>query len=415
MTDSKRSLFNLDWWVIQKRVVYLAIFAFVCALFAGGAWLYVWKYGNPFKSIAAVTDMPAGARFISLEGDVRVIRASTREAVTANSQTQLYPGDTVQTQADGRARITLADGSTLVVRPNSTVIVRDNTSGDDGHKTNVRVAVDRGQINVRTEDQPEGTRNVVETPKTQNQLASQTGASFGVNPEEQTEEIRVGAGQVQTSTTNGEQTVIRAGDYVAVNPSGTLGPKQKLLDVPVPVSPHDVEKIFVGGNGGANVSLRWQRPAMGSAAQYRVEVATSPFFVAEGKVIERDQLVATEFNATDLRPGVYFWRVRARASSGQMSEWSEPLKFIVAPQGNGDEVPVNNLAAQYLGGNVYLIRGQAPPGTTIRVAGRETLTDSREAFQIQITANEGVRETVLEAHDPQGNRSQYKVALSRGG
>ncbi|HMF58286.1 MAG TPA: FecR domain-containing protein, partial [Pyrinomonadaceae bacterium] len=377
--------------------------------------LYVWKYGNPFKNIAAATNLPAGARFISLEGDVRVIRSSTRESIAANSQTQLYPGDTVQTQADGRARITLADGSTLVVRPNSTVIVRDNTSGDDGHKTNVRVAVDRGQINVRTEDQAEGTRNVVETPKTQNQLAAQTGATFGVNPEEQTEEIRVGAGQIQTVTSNGEQTVIRAGDYVAVNPSGTLGPKQKLLDVPVPVSPRDVERIFVSANGAANVTLRWQRPAVGTPAQYRVEVATSPFFVAEGKVIERDQLVATEFNATDLRPGVYFWHVRARAGTGQMSDWSEPLKFMVAPQGTGDQVPVSNLSAQYLGGNVYLIRGQAPPGTTIRVSGRETLTDSREAFQLQIAAGEGVREAMIEAHDTQGNRSQYKVALSRGG
>ncbi len=406
---------NFEWWVIQKRMVYLLVSALIALVLAGGAWAYVWKYGNPFKNIASTQNLPAGARFISLEGDVRVIRATTRETVAANSQTQLYPGDTVQTQADGRARITLADGSTLVVRPNSTVIVRDNTSGDDGHKTNVRVAVDRGQINVRTEDQPEGTRNVVETPKTQNQLASQTGASFGVNPEEQTEEIRVGAGQVQTTTSNGEQTIIHAGDYVAVNPSGTLGPKQKLLDVPVPFAPRDVERIFVGANGAANVTLKWQRPSMGTPAQYRVEVATSPFFVTEGKVIERDQLVATEFNATDLRPGVYFWRVRARATSGQMSDWSEPLKFMVAPQGTGDQVPVSNLSAQYLGGNVYLIRGQAPPGTTIRVSGRETLTDSREAFQLQITAGEGAREAVVEAHDPQGNRSQYKVALLRGG
>ena len=99
-----------------------------------------------------------------------------------------------------------------------------------------------------------------------------------------------------------------------MNPSGTVS-RQKLLDVPSPSEPHDLEKVFVGANGSASVSLKWQRPSSGTPAYYRVEVATSPFFVADGKVIERDQLVATEFSASDLRPGVYFWRVRATAES----------------------------------------------------------------------------------------------------
>ena len=93
----------------------------------------------------------------------------------------------------------MADGSTLVVRPNSTIIIRDNASDDDGKKTNVHVVVDSGQMSVRTEKQPEGTNNVVETPKTTNKIGEQTGASFGVNPEG-TEEIRVNIGAVETQT-----------------------------------------------------------------------------------------------------------------------------------------------------------------------------------------------------------------------
>ena len=71
-------------------------------LHVAGAAVYVYKYGNPFKNIAEVKHS-AGARFISFEGDVRVIRAATRENIPANSDTELYPGDTVQTQASGRA------------------------------------------------------------------------------------------------------------------------------------------------------------------------------------------------------------------------------------------------------------------------------------------------------------------------
>jgi hypothetical protein len=385
-------------------------FVIACFLVAGAA-VYVWLYGNPLKNVGANTKSPAGARFISYEGDVRVIRAATRETITASSDTELYPGDTVQTQASGRARISMADGSTLVVRPNSTIVVRDNTSSDGGRKPNVKVAVESGQMYVRTEQQPEGTTHIVETPKTKNKVGDQTGVSFGVNPDDNTEEIRVNTGVVETTNPAGEKTALHGGEYVSVNPSGTLS-RQKLLEVPVPSAPRDLEKVMIGGNGSASVTLRWLRPQAGTASYYRVEVATSPFFVADGKVIERDQLVATEFSASDLRPGVYFWRVRGTAPSGQTSDWSEAQKFVVATRGTGSQVPVTNLTAELLGGNIYLVRGKAEPGTTIKISGREAIVPTDGNFQLQITAA-GSNEVIVHAQDPQGNGSQYKLSLGR--
>ena len=412
MVRNKTSHFAFDWWIIQKRFVYLVIAIFMLCGLAAGAAVYVYKYGNPFRNVAVVNH-PAGARFISFEGDVRVIRSATREMIPANADTELYPGDTVQTQASGRARIGLADGSTLLVKPNSTIIVRDNARADDGKKTNVHVIVDSGQLSVRTEQQADGVTNVVETPKTKNTVGEKTSASFGVNAEG-TEEIRVSTGAIETTNSAGEKTSIREGEYVSVNNSGRLSPAQKLLDVPLPARPHDREQVFVGPNGAASVALKWQRPQSGTPSYYRVEVATSPFFVADGKVIERDQLVATEFGASDLRPGVYFWRVRATAASGQTSDWSEPEKFyVVASGGNGSTVAVSNLTAVHLGGDVYIIRGTTLPGTNVRISGRETPALADGTFQIQITAPATVRDVNVQASDSQGNTSNYRVALTR--
>ncbi|HKO99450.1 MAG TPA: FecR domain-containing protein [Pyrinomonadaceae bacterium] len=411
----KTNRFAFDWWVVQKRIVYLIVAILLASGLAAGAALYVWKYGNPLAKVGSGIKSTAGARFVSFEGDVRVIRAATRETIAPGTDTELYPGDTVQTQASGRARVSMADGSTLLVRPNSTIIIRDNASGgDDGKKTNVHVVVDSGQMSVRTEQQPEGTNNVVETPKTKNRIGEQTGASFGVNPEG-TEEIRVNLGAVETQNRSGEKTTLRGGEYVSVNPSGTISRPQKLLEMPLPSQPANLERVFVGANGSATVSLKWLRPQSGAAAFYRVEVATSPFFVTDGKVIERDQLASNEFTASDLRPGVYFWRVRATASTGQASDWSEPQKFVVATRGTGSSVPVSNLTAELLGGNVYLIRGRAEPGTTIRVVGRETLVPAEGVFQLQISASPGAQDIGVDAEDPRGNSSQYRLSLSRRG
>jgi hypothetical protein len=413
--STKSQRFAFDWWVVQKRVIYLVAALLIVGGLTGGAALYVWKYGNPLKNVGTSVKPASGARFISFEGDVRVIRSATRETIVPGSDTELYPGDTVQTQASGRASVSMADGSTLVVRPNSTIIVRDNASADDGKKTNVHVVVDSGQMYVRTEQQPEGTNNVVETPKTQNKLGAQTGASFGVNPEG-TEEIRINAGAIETTDRAGEKTILRGGEYVSVNPSGTISKPQKLLDVPSPSEPRDLEKVLIGAGGSANISLKWLRPPSGTPAFYRVEVATSPFFVADGKVIERDQLASTEFTASDLRQGVYFWRVRAIAPSGQTSDWSDPKKFIVATQGTGSRVPVSSLVAELLGGRIYLIRGRSEPGTTIRVAGRETIVPSEGSFQLQVTAPPGSQVIGIDAEDARGNVTPYRVSLSaRGG
>ncbi len=410
---TKTSRFVFDWWVVQKRIVYLTIALLLLCGIAGAAAIYVWKYGNPLRNVGTGMKMQSGARFIAFEGDVRVIRAATRETIIPSSDTELYPGDTVQTQASGRARVSMADGSTLVVRPNSTIIVRDNASGDDGKKTNVHVVVDSGQMYVRTEQQPEGTNNVVETPKTTNKLGQQTGASFGVNPEG-TEEIRVNSGAVETTNRGGEKTILQGGQYVSVNPSGTISRPQRLLEMPLPSEPRDLERVLVGNNGSATVALKWLRPQTGAASFYRVEVATSPFFVADGKVIERDQLASTEFTASDLRPGVYFWRVRATAASGQTSDWSDPKKFIIATKGTGSRVAVSNLTAELLGGNIYLIRGRAEPGTTIRITGREAIVPTEGSFQLQITSPPGTKDINVDAEDPRGNSSQYRLSLPGG-
>ena len=409
------SRFDGDWWVVQKRLIYIAIFVASLAVVAGGVSLYVYIYGNPFKGAAEAEGAPAGARFVSLEGGVKVVRANTRETVQARADTRLLPGDLVQTQEDGRARITLADGSTLFVKPNSVVTIAENTSAEDGKASKVRVAVESGQINVRTEQQSEGAQNIVGTHLSENKLNAETDASFHVR-EDKTEAIRVGAGSVETSTSGGDATTLKAGEYVAVNTQGTISQKEKLLAAPLPVTPKNLEKVAARGNGATSVALKWQKPQTGAPAHYRVEVATSPFFVPAGKLVERDQLQANEITVEDVRQGNYFWRVMAVAQSGQASDWSDPQKFVVFSEGGtGDEVTVSDVQIEYVAGQIYLVRGRTQAGNTVRCAGRETLAARDGFFQLQINAPRGAREVQLETADTQGNRNSFKFQLPPGG
>jgi hypothetical protein len=417
--STKFTRFQVEWWVISKKTIYGLVLLGFLLLFGAGLAVYSWLYGNPLDLIRSSLDSIGnnlnedereGARFISFEGDVKVVRASSQQTLQAKLDTMLYPGDIVQTQANSRARIVLADGSTLVVRPNSVVIIRDNTLGQDGKRTNVRVAIDRGQINVRTEEQDQLTSNVVETRQTQNRLHSQTGATFGVL-EDNTEDIRVSSGEIETTTASGVKTSVKSGEYVAINQTGTIARRENLLASPKPLSPQYQAKIFVTQGQSATVPLNWLRPASGAPAHYRVEVATSPFFVEGGKVVERNKLASTVFNVGELRPGIYFWRVRAVAISGQESEWTEPQKFIIASKGT-NELTINQVNVEYLAGNVYIVSGNSQPGTTIRVNGRITAASSDGRFQLQFTLPRGTKRFMLTAEDERGNSREFDLSVN---
>lgn len=406
MSSRKNSYLTFDWWVIEKKQIYLLL---LCILAMGGLValvVYISRHGLPFTESLTGSNSKGGARFVFFEGDVRVLRAATRESVPVTSELEVFAGDTLQTQGNGRARLTMADGSTLWVRENSTVLIRDN-AGEAGQNANVKVTIDRGQINVRTEDGAAHGRNIVETPRTASAVAAQTNTSFRVNAD-QSEEIRVNNGQLQTTTRDGQKTTINAGEYVAVTPAGTLARRESLLAAPKLLAPDDATQLVFTAAGAPSVTLRWARST--GAAHYRVEIASSPFFVKPSISFERDQMTETALLAPHLTAGTYFWRVRANGTN-QNSEWSEAFKFSLMPPAQANRAVLGELHAALVGGRIYLITGRARPGTTVRCLGRETLATREQTWQLQVTAPAGTRTLSVTGQEAQGPVSSYQVAL----
>jgi hypothetical protein len=250
--EKKYRGFYVDWWQIRRSTVFGgAAIVLLSALLAGGGW---WLWRNNF-SIAApdAADAPKdAAKITAFEGDVRIVRAATRETILVTKPTFVSAGDTVQTQADGRAQVQMIDGSILSIRPNSTIVIRDSASIFGG--TNVRVVLDDGQINVKTQDQTEASENVVEVLESENRVMAQTDASFNINEQTKGGEIRISRGGVE-SNVGGERVVIGENEFAAIN-NGRITPKERLFDAPKLVAPANSEQI----TAASDVSFRWQRP-----------------------------------------------------------------------------------------------------------------------------------------------------------
>lgn len=402
--ESKYRKFYVDWWNIKKSTVYgiIAGIVFLCLLIGGSWWL--WQNSAILATLETTETPKDAARIISFEGDVRIIRASTRETILVTKQTYVAAGDTVQTQGDGRTQIQMIDGSMLSVRPNSTIVIRDSASIFGG--TNVRVTLGEGQLNVKTQDQTETTENVVEVKESENRLLPQTDASFKINEQNNGGEIRVSRGGVE-SNTGIDQTVIKENEFASIN-NGKISPKEKLLDAPKPVAPQNSEQISTA----SDVSFRWQKPDSASSLSFYLQVSTSPFFVPDSIFIERDNITNQIFTVANLAPGIYYWRLKANSASGQGSDWGEPWKFAIIKQSRSETVEAGEWQVEKVGGNIYIISGRTKPGTTVRSSGREVFASGDGLFRLQISNPTGA--AAVEISDEKGNRTRYNLSLSNG-
>lgn len=396
--------FYIDWWNIRKSTIYGGVaLIFLLVLLGGGSW---WAWRSNWLAAQETADIPQDAgRLISFEGDVRIIRSATRETILVTKATYVSAGDTIQTQSDGRATVQMIDGSTLAVRPNSTVVIRDSSSIFSGK--NVRVTLDDGQINVRTQDQEENTQNVVEVMESENRLFPQTDASFNTNPTTNGGEIRISRGGVETSV-GGEKTVIKQDEFAAVN-NGQIASREKLLAPPKPDSPANSEQIVGVTNDGANVTFRWQKPESAAVLKYGLQISRSPFFTADSLILERDALANTNFTLGNIPHGTFYWRIRAGSAAGQNSVWSEPFKFTVIRRESSARIEASDWQVEQVGGNIYIIGGRTQAGAVVRAQGREVFASGDGSFRLQISAPSP--NVAVEISDEKGNRSGFTLSL----
>jgi len=406
MDENKYRKFYVEWWKIQKSTIYGAVAVLVLAvLIGGGAW---WASQNNWFVQTQETEMPKdAARIVSFEGEVRIVRALTRETMLVTKETWVAAGDTIQTQADGRAIVQMIDGSVYSVRPNSTIVVQDSTSLF-GRK-DVRVSLNDGQLNVRTDEQPDDSRNIVEVAETENRLLPKTDASFNADGTTGGE-IRISRGGVET-TIGGDKTTIGENEFASVN-GGKLSARERLLAPPRPISPDNSAQLVDASGTGVSVTFNWQDAEGGSAANFYLQVARSPLFASDSILVDRASLPSREFRLSGLSPGTYYWRLKSTARSGQTTNWNEPWKFTIIKRGGNIAIDAAEWGVERMGGNVYIISGRTRPGMVVRSQGRETFAGPDGAFRMQISTPSA--ETKIEIGDDRGNRSGFVLSLRTG-
>lgn len=403
MSGNKRTLFSLDWYVISAQTLrQLAIGVGILLLLAGtgyGLFLYL-------KSSTATTITPGtqSARFIEISGQVRVKKANGTDFVTADEKMPLGAGDTVQTLSGSVARVQFVDGSSYTIKPDTTLIIKDNELMDD-RSTKVQVNVRVGTINLTTTEQGPGSSNVVQTDAAEAKIGENSEASVGTGESGQQADIRVTRGDAEIRTQAGETYQARTNERFEIEQSGKLARRSSLVGLPVLKSPENQQTLRLENTA----TLRFEWNPVAQANTYAVEVATSSTFDRETIVKGRDGLSVPLATFDKLPKGSYYWRVRAD-KSGEQGAYSDPFKFTIAGNIAGNQtLTISNARKTPMGGGTYLVEGRCEAGARVKVAGKPARVEADGSFRAIVTLSAGSRSILIEAEDLDGNVGRHSL------
>ena len=154
-TQPKRRVQWEYWTTVSYRSVGLVAFAIfimfgaVVNYLSGNPLRNLWAMMSGGESNASSVQQASFARFLNLDGSVRVKKRDSVQWVNADYRTELQEGDIVQTGPQGIARIVFIDGTAYVVKPDTLIVIEQNATLANS-ATKVTVQVSSGAVDLST-------------------------------------------------------------------------------------------------------------------------------------------------------------------------------------------------------------------------------------------------------------------------
>lgn len=375
MTDKGHSLrdrlrsVEVEWLTISYRTVTMIGVAVLVLALVILYMLYPDSFARAFDRLAAglsgaganstTQQLSASqARFVNIDGTVRVKRADSTQWITADYKIALEKGDLVQTGGDGVARITFADGTTYVIKPETLIVVEENSTSET-KATRVAVNVTSGAVDLSTPRWEAPSQSTVRIENAVATLEENTRAAVRNDPRSNYREITVSAGGARLQ--RGSET-ISLGQHERVSfttPDSAIA-REKVIAPPTPEHPANLGQIVALEPKRQAIRFAWS-PVSGAAA-YRLKVSSSSLFM---NIVVDKRVNSTSYTATGLDAGTYYWVVTAFDQKGRESQEGDTAKFDLIRQPSRGDQMLLVIDNYILHGRVVEVVGRTEPGATI--------------------------------------------------
>lgn len=305
---------------------------------------------------------PQQAHFTALDGTVKVKKASSNTWVSADFSLPLDKNDVVQTSSAGMARIFFSDGTSYTVKPDSLIIIQEN-SANAQQQTQVAVEVNLGTVDLSTGTYAQGSQSQVILAGATASLAPSSSAMVHNDPRADLHEIllKKGSGRIRRSNET-----LSLGDYerVSFKLDAPRMTHTKEIGPPTLIAPAPSLQVFVS-SVGKPIEFSWSQAARSHG--YRLRISLNPYFSST----VYDRIVpGTEARVAGLKEGQYYWTVTSLDAAGRESVESEHNRFMVMVRSSAASIALE-LEPLVQHGHVIYLKGKTEPGARVMVNGNE--------------------------------------------
>ena len=298
------------------------------------------------------------AHFTNLDGVVRVKKSNGNTWTKADYNLPLEKGDVIQTGGEGMAKVVFADGSSYTIKPDSLIVVEDNST-NSAQQTQVAVQVTTGMVDLATSTYSTGSKSQVIVAGATATIAPESSAQVKNDPQNDQHEILVKKGSGEIAR-NGE--VVKIGSYekVSFKSDAPQMTKEQTVGPPTLISPANMLPVTAH-------ELEFSWTPMDRVKVYRIQISRNPYF----SQLLLDKTVNSPITlVSGLTEGTYYWSVRSIDAEGRTSIESERNKFTVVPKGSDAGLALQ-LDPFVSHGHVIEVRGKTDPSARVMVNGEE--------------------------------------------
>jgi hypothetical protein len=308
---------------------------------------------------------PAGelkASFTMLDGTVKVKKKNGTTWVTADYNLPLEKGDVIQTGGEGMAKIVFADLTNYTVKPDSLIVIEQNSSNAD-QQTNVAVQVTTGTVDLSTATYSQGSKSEVIVAGATATLAPDSAAVVKNDNRTDTHEVIVtkGSGEINRG---GEVVSLSNFDKVSFKADSKQLTKEHETGPPNLIDPANMAPIFASG---ADSPIRFTWTPVDDVKGYHVRVSKNPYFT---QLLMDKKVTQAEMAVTGIAEGAYYWSVQSIEKSGKESTESERNRFTIIPKTSQTGLNLE-LEPFVQHGRIIEVRGKTDSTARVMVNGGE--------------------------------------------
>jgi hypothetical protein len=356
----------LDWFTVSYKTIYAAVGVLAVAV-VGALWFYFVRPAPPAPpSPAAPPSTTTTARFISIEGSVKVKTVGTFEWVPADKNTILHQSDLVRTGPGAAAEISFFDNTVVHVRPDSLITIEETSEDPSTKQRKVAWHISSGEVRFDTaRKNVPGSSIEASTPTVRTIAGEETHGGIRVADSGESDvKVFKGTGVLQTKT--GQRSQLASGEGLKVDAAGKAGIKVALPEVPILLAPVHQTEISYRDPTRATTLLVWK--AVGGAGSYHVMLDYSPYF--NRPIVDNRRIKGTTVELQGLDVGTYYWRVAADSSQTE-GDFSGYAQFsVVKPARSEAPPPMLVIDSLDVRTNILQVKGRTEPGATVTVNGQ---------------------------------------------